>query len=181
MPIRALATLVSLVLLASAARAEVKEAGPDHLLIQDQRTVHVPPDKLYATLIDVGHWWNSEHTYSGDASHLTIQAEAGGCFCERWNNQSVAHGRVVWASPGHLLRLDTALGPMQSMAVQGVMTFTLKPAPEGTALQFEYRVNGSSASGLDKIAPAANDMLMDQLQRLQGYAEKGKTTPTRKP
>jgi uncharacterized protein YndB with AHSA1/START domain len=174
MRFHALVALVPLLSLATVAQAEVKEANPDHLLIQDQRTVHASPDTLYAKLIDVSRWWNGEHTYSGDAAHLSLQAEAGGCFCERWSNQSVAHGRVVWAAPGHLLRLDTALGPLQNMAVQGVMTFTLKPAPDGTALQFEYRVNGSSASGLDKIAPAVNGVLMDQLQRLQRYAEAGK-------
>ena len=65
------------------------------------------------------------------------------------------------------------------MAVQGVLTFTLKPAPEGTALQLEYRVNGSSSSGLDKIAPIANGMLMEQLQRLQRYVETGKNTPVK--
>ena len=91
----------------------------------------------------------------------------------------MVHGRVIWAAPGHLLRLDAALGPLQSLAVQGVMTFTLKPTPEGTALQLEYRVNGSSASGLDKIAPMANGMLMEQLQRLQSYAETGKVAPAK--
>ncbi|PXV56924.1 Uncharacterized conserved protein YndB, AHSA1/START domain [Dyella jiangningensis] len=168
----ALAAAILLSACALAAHAEVKEAALDHLLIQDTRTVHASPDKLYAALTDVGRWWNSEHTYSGDATHLSLKAEAGGCFCERWDGQSVEHGRVIWAAPGHVIRLDAALGPLQAMAVQGVMTFTLKPAPGGTALQFDYRVNGSAASGLDKIAPAANAMWMDQLQRLQRYAEK---------
>lgn len=160
-----------LLLAASGASAEVKEAAADHLLIQDSRTIHTSPDKLYAALGNVGHWWNSEHTYSGDASHLSLKAEAGGCFCERWDGQSVEHGRVIWASPGHALRLSSALGPLQSMAVNGVMNFTLKPAAEGTTLQFEYRVNGVSGSALDKLAPVVNDVLMDQLQRLQRYAE----------
>lgn len=170
----ALAVAVLLSWLSPGAYAEVKEAAPDHLLIQASRTIHAPPDRLYAALTDVGRWWSSEHTYSGDATHLSLKAEAGGCFCERWGDQSVEHGRVIWAAPGHVLRLDAALGPLQSLAVHGVMSFTLKPAPEGTALQFDYRVNGSGASGLDKIAPAANGMLMDQLDRLQRYAEKGK-------
>ncbi|AIF46319.1 SRPBCC family protein [Dyella japonica] len=178
---QAVAAAILLLLVAPGGRAEVKEAAPDHLLIQDSRTIHAPPDKLYAALADIGHWWNSEHTYSGDASHLSLKAEAGGCFCERWDNQSVEHGRVIWAAPGHALRLSTALGPLQSMAVTGVMTFTLKPAPEGTALQFEYRVNGSGASGLDKIAPAVDGVLMEQLQRLQRYAETGRNAPTKKP
>ncbi|WP_430392013.1 SRPBCC family protein [Dyella sp. 20L07] len=173
----AIAALMPLLLLASSAHAEVKDASADHLLLTDSREVHVSPDKVYAALVDIGHWWNSEHTYSQDATHLSIQPDAGGCFCERWGNQSVAHGRVIWAAPGHLLRLDTALGPLQSMAVQGVMTFTLKPAPGGTTLQFEYRVNGTNSSGLDKLAPTINDVLMDQLQRLQRYAETGKSKP----
>jgi len=176
MRIQAIAALVLLLLLASGVRAEVKEAGADHLLVTDSRVVHAPPDKVYAALVDVAHWWNSEHTYSGDATHLSIQAEAGGCFCERWGNQSVAHGRVIWAAPGQVLRLDTALGPLQSMAVQGVMTFTLKPEGHATTLLFEYRVNGASSSGLDKLAPAVNGMLMEQLQRLQGFVESGKVS-----
>lgn len=175
----ALAFLLSLVTLG--AHAVVKEAAPDHLLIQDSRTVHAPPDKLYAALVDIGHWWNGEHTYSGDASHLSLKAEAGGCFCERWDGQSVEHGRVIWAAPGHALRLQAALGPLQAMAVNGVMSFTLKPAPEGTALTFEYRVAGTSASSLDKIAPGVNGVLMDQLQRLQRYAETGSAAPAAKP
>ena len=104
-----LCVLVPLMLLASVARAEVKESGPDHLLVQDSRVVHASPAQLYTVLVDVGHWWNGAHTYSGDASHLSLQAEAGGCFCERWGDQSVAHGRVLWASPGHVLRLESAL------------------------------------------------------------------------
>ena len=167
--------LALLVLLVPVARAEVKESAPDHLLVQDSRVVHASPTQLYAALIDVGHWWNGEHTYSGDASHLSLQAEAGGCFCERWGDQSAAHGRVLWAAPGHLLRLESALGPLQGMAVQGVMTFTLKPAGDGTTLQFEYRVNGASNSGLDKLGATIDGVLMEQLQRLQRFAESGKT------
>jgi hypothetical protein len=65
------------------------------------------------------------------------------------------------------------------MAVQGVMTFTLKPSGGDTSLQFEYRVNGSVSSGLDKLAPTVDGVLMAQLQRLQGYAETGKDSPAR--
>lgn len=141
--------------------------------------MHAPPDKVYAALIDIGHWWDSEHTYSGHAANLRIESSAGGCFCERWDAQSVAHGRVIWANPGHLLRLDTALGPLQGMAVQGVMTFALKPVDGGTALQFEYRVNGSGSSALDTLAPNVDGVLMAQLQRLQGYVEIGKASPAK--
>ncbi|WP_201313284.1 SRPBCC domain-containing protein [Dyella sp. EPa41] len=154
--------------------AEVKDSGADHLLIVNTRTIHASPDKVYAALTDIGHWWDSEHTYSGDAANLSMQPSAGGCFCERWGAQSVAHGRVIWANPGHLLRLESALGPLQGMAVQGVMTFALKPAGDGTTLQFEYRVNGSGSSALDQLAPNVDGVLMAQLGRLQQFVETGK-------
>lgn len=170
---------IASIAVATGIHAEVKEAGADHLLIVDARTVHASPDKVYAALIDIGHWWDGEHTYSHDAANLSLQSSAGGCFCERWGAQSVAHGRVIWANPGHLLRLDTALGPLQSMAVQGVMTFALKPSGDGTAVQFEYRVNGSGSSGLDKLAPTVDGVLMAQLGRLQSYVETGKAQPAK--
>ncbi len=175
LPLLAVAALA----FALSAHAEVKESGADHLLIANARTIHAAPDKVYAALTDIGRWWDGEHTFSGSAANLSLQPSAGGCFCERWGAQSVAHGRVVWANPGHLLRLDTALGPLQGMAVQGVMTFTLKPSGGDTSLQFEYRVNGSVSSGLDKLAPTVDGVLMAQLQRLQGYAETGKDSPAR--
>lgn len=172
---------LALVLLAAgdSAHAAVKEATADHLVIQDSRDIAATPDQVYAALIDIGHWWSSEHTYSGEATHLSLDAQAGGCFCERWSNQSVAHGHVIWAAPGHLLRMDTALGPLQSMAVQGVMTFTIKPAAKGSTLQLEYRVNGSSASTLDTLAPAVDKVLMEQMQRLQRYAQASAMAPAK--
>lgn len=171
--------VVASVAFSISAHAEVKESSADHLLIINARSIHAPPNKVYAALIDIGRWWDGEHTYSGDATNLSMQSVAGGCFCERWGTQSVAHGRVIWANPGKLLRLDTALGPLQSMAVQGVMTFALKPSGDGTALQFEYRVNGSGSSGLDKLAPPIDRVLMGQLQRLQSYVETGKAQPAK--
>ena len=59
------------------------------------------------------------------------------------------------------------------------MTFALKPVDGGTALQFEYRVNGSGSSALDTLAPNVDGVLMAQLQRLQGYVEIGKASPAK--
>ncbi|MBB6187748.1 ATPase [Rhodanobacter sp. MP7CTX1] len=170
-------TFVVFVLLAIApalSQAAVKQAASDSLLIQDSRVLHVTPTKAYAALSEVAHWWDSEHTWSGNAANLSLKAEAGGCFCERWNDNSVQHMQVLGAIKDHQLRLQGGLGPLQGMAVQGVMTFTLKSAGDGSTLSFEYRVNGASASGLDKLAAGVDSVLMQQLDRLQRYAETGK-------
>ena len=47
---------------------------------------------------DVGRWWNPEHSYSGVAANFSIDARAGGCFCERLKDGSVAHMTVVFVA-----------------------------------------------------------------------------------
>ena len=154
-------------------RAEVKQAAPDNLLIAYSAVVRAPAAKVYASLAEIGRWWNSEHSYSGDAANLTLKAEAGGCFCERWRDGSVEHGRVIVALPDRILRLSSALGPLQGRAVTGVLTFQLKPQEGGTLLELSYVVNGSSASALDKSAPAVDGVLGEQFARLIRYIETG--------
>ena len=166
--------LALLALAPALSQAAVKQAASDSLLIQDSRVLHVTPAKAYAALSDVAHWWDSEHTWSGNAANLSLKPEADGCFCERWNDNSVRHMQVLVAIKDHQLRLQGGLGPLQGMAAEGVMTFTLKPTGDGSTLSFEYRVNGASSSGLDKLAAGVNSVLMQQLDRLQRYAETGK-------
>jgi uncharacterized protein YndB with AHSA1/START domain len=156
--------------------AEVKSAAADGFVILYARRVDAPPAKVYAALPAIDRWWNPEHSYSGNAANLTLKAEAGGCFCERWEDGAVEHGRVVLAMRNQLLRLQAALGPLQGRAVNGVLTFQLKPdAPSGkaTLLTLTYTVNGASASALDQSAPAVDRVLGEQFSRLARYIETG--------
>ncbi len=106
-------TFLVFVLLALApafSHAAVKQAASDNLLIQDSRVLHATPVRTYAALSDVAHWWDSEHTWSGNAANLSLKPEAGGCFCERWNDNSVQHMQVLGAIKDHQLRLQGGLG-----------------------------------------------------------------------
>jgi uncharacterized protein YndB with AHSA1/START domain len=181
-PMRRLCLLLSIVLSAatSAVRAEVKQASSDNFLIVHASVVKAPPAKVYAALSEIGRWWSSEHSYSGDAANLTLKAEAGACFCERWKDSSVEHGRVVMALPDKLLRLSSALGPLQSRAVTGVLTFQIKPQEGGSSLEVSYLVNGASSSALDKSAPAVDGVLAEAVSRLVRYVETGNPAPAAK-
>lgn len=162
-------------LLAFDASGEVGEAGADHFLIGFSAHVQAPPAKVYVALSEVARWWSPEHTWSGESANLSLKAEAGGCFCERWATGSAEHGRVIMAMKNELLRLSAALGPLQESAVNGVLTFTLKPTEEGnTELDVDYRVNGSSAADLDQLAPAVDGVLALQIDRLLRYIDTGK-------
>jgi uncharacterized protein YndB with AHSA1/START domain len=164
---------------AASARAEVKRAAPDSFLIVHSVQLKAPPAKAYAALSEIGHWWSGEHSYSGNAANFSLKAEAGGCFCERWNNGSVQHGVVVMAMPDSVLRLNTPLGPLQGRAVTAVLTFETKPKDGGTLLELTYVVNGSSASALDKSAPAVDGVLGEQIARLARYIDTGSAVPAK--
>src|SRR4029453_14613960 len=167
--------LFVLLLAAAPAAAEIKSATNDGFVIVHSRRFDAAPAKAYASLPAVDRWWSSEHTYSGNAANLSLGTEAGSCFCERWKDGAVEHGRVILVIRDQLLRLQTALGPLQSRAVTGVLTFQLKPeesaGKNATVLTLTYVVNGAGASALDKIAPAVNDVLGEQFARLTGLME----------
>ncbi|MDQ2962621.1 MAG: SRPBCC family protein [Pseudomonadota bacterium] len=154
--------------------ADIKAAASDGFLIVHSARIDAGPAQTYALLPAIGRWWSSSHTYSGDAANLTLDPQAGGCFCERWKDGAVVHGRVILTMRDQMMRIETALGPLQSKAVTGVLTFQLVPDGNATVLTLAYRVNGASGSALDKDAPAVERVLGEQLARLVRLAETGK-------
>lgn len=166
-----LAALLALAV-ASPAHADIKRDGKDGFWIQVVRHVDRPPPQAWTDLTHVGQWWSKAHTWSGDAAHLSLQARAGGCFCERWAGGSVEHARVIAALPGQRLVMQGALGPLQPLAVQGVLSVTLGKQGHGTRVEMDYRVNGSSTSGLESMAPKVEQLLFQQMTRFAHYADR---------
>jgi uncharacterized protein YndB with AHSA1/START domain len=179
MALRALLILV-LAVAAGSVRAEVKAASSDGFALVYSERITATPASVYAALPAIDRWWDGGHTWSGDAANLSLKAEAGSCFCERWKDGSVEHGRVVMAMSDKLLRLQTALGPLQARAVTGVLTFQLRPDEKdgatATVLTLTYVVNGAGSSALDKSAPAVNEVLGEQFARLVRFIQTGKAT-----
>jgi transposase len=118
-------------------------------------------------------WWDSVYTFSGDASNLSIDDRAGGCFCEKLKNGgSVRHLEVVFADPGKTLRMIRGLGPLQAMAVAGNMTWSLSKIDSGTNVKVTYSVGGYRPGGLQKMASLVDKVMFEQLKRLKEYIEK---------
>lgn len=165
---RFLVVLGLAVLTASQAPAEVLRSADEGFLIEHTETLALPPDVTWTRLVDPASWWHPDHTWSADAANLSLEPAAGGCFCERLaDGGSVEHLRVVNATPGRLLRMDGRLGPLQSLAVTGVLTFELVEQESGeTSIKLTYAVSGRSGDGLDGWAPAVDGVLGVQLKRL---------------
>jgi uncharacterized protein YndB with AHSA1/START domain len=144
------------------ASAEVKHATADAFLIEQRLSIAAPASRVWESLLHPEDWWPSDHTWSGDRRNLSLSAQAGACFCERWTGGSVEHGRVIMAMPETLLRLSAALGPLQEMGISGVITVTLEEKDGKTAVVVTHRVSGDAAHKLDALAP-----IVDQVNALQ--------------
>lgn len=128
-----------------------------------------------APVQQVDSWWSSDHTFSGDARNLSLDARPGGCFCEKLKDGGgLEHMRVIYVAPGETLRLSGALGPLQASGLAGSLTWALKAAPNGTAVELSYSVGGFFPGGFEKIAPAVNAVLEEQLRRFKLLVETGK-------
>ena len=170
---------VSLLMLAGTSAQSAPQVTPTGFLVKLETDIHAPPAKVYEALVgQIGLWWNPEHTYSHDAKNLSIDARPGGCFCEKLpNGGGVEHLRVVYVAPPQVVRFSGALGPLQASGVAGSMTWKLSGASDTTRLELSYSVGGFIPGGFEKIAPAVEVMLREQVDRLKMFAETG--TPTK--
>jgi uncharacterized protein YndB with AHSA1/START domain len=156
------------------AGAAVTTVSSSGFVVALDATVAASRDRVYRALVgDIGAWWSSDHTFSGDSRNLSIDARPGGCFCERLpNGGGVEHLRVVFVRPGEMLRLSGALGPLQSSALTGTMTWTLMASNDSTRVTLTYAVGGFREGGFSDIAPAVDAVLSEQLNRLKAFVEK---------
>jgi hypothetical protein len=150
------------------ASAEVLSVNANGFEVKEAVHVAAAPDKAFAALLQPSRWWASEHTFSGNAANLNLDARAGGCWCESLpDGGSVEHLRVIFVSPGKVIRLRGALGPFQALAVEGVMTWSVKGGTNGTDISLSYAIGGYSKDGFDALSKAADQVLGVQIERLR--------------
>jgi uncharacterized protein YndB with AHSA1/START domain len=179
---RTAAGVLSLLLITSPAHADTSAVSSSGFTSSFRSEIKSPPAQAWASIVQLPRWWNSAHTYSGNASNLSLDAQAGGCMCERWRDaagvsHSVQHAQVVMAQEGRVLRLNGGFGPLQDMAVVGVLTIVVSPGQGAEAgqnfLRMTYRVGGGAEAGLDKLAPVVDGVIGEQFKRLKSLIETG--------
>lgn len=161
--------LLSLLLIAATpAAAEVVNSSEHGFTVSHSIDTTAEAFVIYRTMTShIDQWWSGDHSWSGDAANLYMDVETGGCFCERLpNGGRVEHLRLIYFSPGAELRFDGALGPLQTMAVQGRMVWKIETGDSGNRITFTYKVFGNPEAGLAAIAPAVDGVIGEQLTRL---------------
>lgn len=170
----------------SPAFAEVKATSDSGFNIVHISSVAATPDEIWKRLLAPKDWWNKAHSWSGSSAGFYIDAQANGCFCELFQEKgadgklktvgSVEHMRVIFAQPGKVLRMQGALGPLQSEAVLGTLTVAMEPAKDGkaTKVSFSYVVGGYMRYKVAEIAPAVDKVLGEQFKNMiQPFASAG--------
>jgi uncharacterized protein YndB with AHSA1/START domain len=159
----------------ASAGAEVIDAAPAGFSLVQEVTISAPrPEAWRAAVEDVGQWWSSDHTISGDATQMSIDAQPQGCFCEAIGEHAgVVHLTVTFVNPDVLLRLTGGLGPLGLLGVDGNMTWEFFDAEEGTTVRFSYAVGGYRPGGLDEMAGPVDAVIGEALRRLKAYVETG--------
>lgn len=159
--------------LGGGAQAAVTDRSPAGFEVTHTVTVAAAPAKIWDTLMRPYKWWSSQHTWSGDAKNLSM--DATGCFCEKLKRGAVRHMTITYAEEDSQLRLFGGLGPLQSTGAAGHMAVTLKPAGEGTTVTLTYDVGGYAKGGLaERFAAPVDQVLGEQLARLKKAVETGK-------
>ncbi len=153
------------------ATAEVTDADKNGFSLLQETTVKADRATAWIAAVDnIDKWWNADHTISGDAALLNIDARPLGCFCENTGG-GVVHLLVTTVSPNVNLRMTGGLGPLGLMGVNGNMTWEFFDVEEGTRIRFSYAVGGYSADGLDTISEGVDYVIGDALQRLKTYLD----------
>ena len=169
------AALLTLNAAALPALAETSGVSPTGFVSNFREEVKATPEAVWQAIVRLPRWWNSQHTWSGQAANMSLDLQAGGCWCERWGEgQSAMHGQVLMLQPGRVIRLSAHLGPLQDLAVNGVLTIVTSASEGKTFLRMTYRVSGTADAGLEKLAPVVDQVLGQQVTRLKALAETGR-------
>jgi hypothetical protein len=187
---RVLPVLIALAI-ADPVRAELVEAPPGGFVSRHVTEVPATAADTWKAFIAPATWWDPEHTYSGDASALYMDAQATGCFCELLplpkdapegtRRGSIGHLQIVYVDPGRQMRLKGGLGPLQAESVNGTFTIGLRQQGDKTRIVWEYVVGGYFRSDPEKLAAQVDKVLAEQFNRLAARLGKVDAAQVAKP
>jgi hypothetical protein len=116
---------------------------------------------------EIGKWWGSDHSFSGDSGNMLIDSE---CFCERWGSNIVRHlNTEIWMENSKIV-MQGGLGPLKELGLSGSMVWSLVGDTEaGTTVTWTYHVYGYSETDLPGLAVAVDGVLLEQINGLAGF------------
>lgn len=154
--------------------AEVEAMSRQGFIIKNEQQIEAPAtDVWHALTQQVDAWWPKDHSWW--EGKLTIDAVAGGCFCETAGNNSAQHMRITYVDTNTLLRMTGGLGPLQGLGLNGALTWQFTEQSSHTTVTLTYRVHGFYPDGFERLAPVVDKVQAMQLLELKNYVSAGAT------
>lgn len=148
--------------------AEVSSSSEHGFQIKLEQTFDGSAEEGYSRFVNhVNSWWLNDHTWFGDAGKLSLDATAGGCFCEIDGDRQAQHMQVTYVDPNKALRMVGGLGPLQTLGMSGTMTITFAD----NLVSLEYIVGGYPTMDFTKLAPIVDGVLSQQLASFGQYSK----------
>lgn len=148
--------------------AEVASSSEHGFQIKLEQTFDGSAQEGYDRFVNhINAWWLNDHTWFGDAGKLSLNATAGGCFCEIDGARQAQHMQVTYVDPNKALRLVGGLGPLQSLGMSGTMTITFAD----NLVSLDYIVGGYPTMDFTKLAPIVDGVLSQQLASFGKYQQ----------
>ena len=167
--------LLATLLYAPVSGAKVLDSSATGFTIENTATVATDPKATWDALVNhVDDWWPKGHSWFGKDGKFSIDARAGGCFCEKAGDQSALHMTIGFAAPGKLLRMLGGLGPLAGMGLTGTMDWTLDAIPGGTKVTLHYVAGGYTTTDLKKFVTVVDQVQGEQLAALATYLARKK-------
>ncbi len=168
--------VLAALLLPLSAVAEVVDAGPAGFKVEHEVVIAAERAEVWQAALRIGNWWSDDHTISGDASRMSIDARPLGCFCEMLSPEDgVVHLTVTTVSTNSMLRLTGGLGPLGVMGVSGNFIWEFSDAETGTRVKFAYAVGGYYEGGLETMAEPVDYVIGEALRLLKEHVEGDET------
>ncbi|GAB4408040.1 MAG: SRPBCC family protein [Bacteroidia bacterium] len=168
--------LILACLLPAGLRAGVIDSSATGFTILHEASIDARATDVYRAITrDWGGWWDSNHSFSGDAANFRMDTRPGGGLYERLPDGGfVEHLHLVHLVPNRLIRLQGGLGPLTELGLHGVLSFDIQTTETGCTLRLTYIVHGYLPGGVQSIASPVDGVLSLQVRRLKRYVEQSK-------
>lgn len=163
------AFVMLVVLMATAtARAEVVARSADGFILRFAVPLETTAEDVATSIAAVPAWWDPAHTYTGDASNLSLAFEPGGCWCETMaDGAEFRHAEIVSITPDRVL-MNAPLGPLNGKATRAELTFSSTPGNRGRLVTIEFVVEGP---GLGTFADPVHGVMNGAFDRYVHHIE----------
>jgi len=173
--LRSILATAILWLTAFPAAAEVVARHADGFTLRYAVALETTADDVRGSLADLPSWWDPAHTYTGEATRLSMTLEPGGCWCETLADGTVfRHATVISVDPEHQAVLHAPLGPLHETATRADLTYRWAPENKGWLISVDFVVEGP---GLGAAADAVDTVMQGGFDRFVRYVEYGEALP----